>query len=82
MDLITFLKNSSMKYAKKDSRNDLNMLPLDPIIINTPNNISFLKKMMFHLTTTESFHCVHSKINHMAETVDNALWPICHKQAF
>ena len=25
-----------MKYAKKDSKNDLSMLPVAPIIINTP----------------------------------------------
>ena len=31
-----------MKYAKKDSKNDLSMLPVAPIIINTPTITSKL----------------------------------------
>ena len=39
-DLMTFLKNYSLKYAKKDSKNDLSMLLVAHIIINTPKNMS------------------------------------------
>ena len=37
MDLMIFLKNYSMKYVKKDSKNDLSMLLVTPIMINTPH---------------------------------------------
>ena len=39
MDLMTFLKKYSIKYAKKDFKKDLIMLPVGPIIINTPTTI-------------------------------------------
>ena len=36
MDLMTFLKKLFHEICQKGLKNDLSMLPMDPIIINTP----------------------------------------------
>ena len=53
MDLMTFLKKYSMKYAKKDSQKDLCMLFVAPIIINTPAG-AFLCQMLREFAPTGS----------------------------
>ena len=45
MDLMTFLKKYSIEYAKKDSKNDLSVSPVAPIIINTSSWNSRIDKL-------------------------------------
>ena len=38
-----------MKYAKKDSKNDLSMLPVAPVIINTPISKVFVLFLFYFM---------------------------------